>query len=200
MCGSLHWREGSGRTPPGQVAVWKAGSGAECPVNDEHSAAGGWRVAYPSETHHAFGVKRSGLCSSLLTGLRKQVDACRSICYRVCAWARELVGLKVTWVFFVLWQLFCELGIIPTPRLGERARQGRLFPAPGSSTSPAALCGQGQLPSLLCRWLSPESGDLVRALEASSGRTSSVLLGLSFPWERPAQHVGQVFPWWQGSE
>lgn len=116
-----------------------------------------------------------------------------------CAGQRAC-GFKGTWVFFVLWQLFCESGIIPTPRLGERARQGHLFPAPGSSTLPAALCGQGWLPSLLCRWLSPESGDLVCALEASSGRASSILLGLSFPWERPAQHVGQALPGWQGSE
>lgn len=82
-------------------------------------------------------------------------------------------GFKGTWIFFVLWQLSCEFGIISTSHLGERARQGRLFPAPGSSTSPATPCGQSQLLSLLCRWLSPELGDLLHTLEASSGGTSS---------------------------
>ena len=55
------------------------------------------------------------------------------------------MGFKGIWVFFVLLQLFCELGIISRSYLGEIARQGRLFPAPGSSVSPAtrlySACG-----------------------------------------------------------
>ena len=77
------------------MATQKGGSGAEWPVDNGHSAAGGWRVAYSLETHHVFRVKRGGVCSFLLTGLRKQVDAPRSICHGVHVWGRELVGLKV---------------------------------------------------------------------------------------------------------
>jgi hypothetical protein len=94
----------------------KGGSGAERPVDNGHSAAGGWRVAYSSETHHVFRVKRGGVCISLLTGLRKQVDAPPSICYGVHVWGRELVGLKV------LGYSSCRGSF--SASLGERARQG----------------------------------------------------------------------------
>ena len=98
------------------MATQKGGSGAERPVDNGHSAAGGWHVAYSSETHHMFRVKRGGVCSSLLTGLRKQVDAPRSICYGVHVWGRELVGLKV------LGYSSCHGSF--SASLGERARQG----------------------------------------------------------------------------
>lgn len=113
VCGSLRWREGSGGTPPSQVATRKGGSGAEWPVDNGRGAAGGWRVAYSSETHRVFRVKRSGTRSSLLTGLRKQIDAPRSLCYGVRACGRELVGLKVLGYSSCCGSFPASLGLFP---------------------------------------------------------------------------------------